>query len=317
MHVITCADCGTGFNAKTQRRKLCDDCKRSRYLAQQRARPRRTPSATCTDCGKPVYRGRGSLPNPTCRPCRSRRNGYPQDEKAAHLARLKRRQAGQKSQPSDQSCAGCSTTLTVYQVKQGQRYCSHACGNRRGNPKAQCQHCGQDFWTKRDRKSYCSDQCRLDAVTTRRHSWQGQSWQWVCYLTYSTCQGCGIVMAGRRPKSYCSNKCRERVAYALDPDRFSRRSHKRRARMKKQYVDDVQPRVVFERDKWKCHICGGKTRKRPRFKRDPEMASLDHLVPLSLGGEHSYANTACSHLVCNLRKHTKSTGEQLMIVGFA
>lgn len=309
MHVITCAECGGAFNAQTRHRKLCDGCKRSRYLAQQRAKPRKTPSATCTDCGKPVYRGRGSLANPTCRPCRSRRNGCPQDDKAARAARLKRRQADQKLQPSDQSCAGCSTTLTVYQVKQGQRYCSHACGNRRGNPQAQCQHCGQDFWTKRDRKSYCSDQCRLDDITTR-----GQSWDWLCYVSYSTCQHCGIPMAGQRTRKYCRG-CQSKGAYARDPDTYKRQAHKRRARQVAQQVEDVRPQVVFERDKWKCHICGGKTRKRPRFKRDPEMASLDHLVPLSLGGEHSYANTACSHLACNLRKGTKPTGEQLMIVG--
>ena len=72
---------------------------------------------------------------------------------------------------------------------------------------------------------------------------------------------------------------------------------------------------VFARDKWTCHICGKKVRKTARYPRDPEMASLDHLVPIALGGEHSYANVACAHLRCNLSKGTKETGEQLMIVG--
>jgi len=32
------------------------------------------------------------------------------------------------------------------------------------------------------------------------------------------------------------------------------------------------------------------------------MPSLDHIVPLSKGGEHSYANTQPAHLLCNIRK---------------
>jgi 5-methylcytosine-specific restriction endonuclease McrA len=31
-------------------------------------------------------------------------------------------------------------------------------------------------------------------------------------------------------------------------------------------------------------------------------ASVDHIIPLVLGGEHSMANVQAAHLVCNLRK---------------
>jgi 5-methylcytosine-specific restriction endonuclease McrA len=32
------------------------------------------------------------------------------------------------------------------------------------------------------------------------------------------------------------------------------------------------------------------------------MASPDHIIPISLGGKHSYENLQCSHLKCNLAK---------------
>lgn len=56
-------------------------------------------------------------------------------------------------------------------------------------------------------------------------------------------------------------------------------------------------RRVFERDGWRCGLCGGHV--------EPEDASLDHVVPLSKGGEHSYANTQCTHWKCNNTKGAK------------
>lgn len=35
-------------------------------------------------------------------------------------------------------------------------------------------------------------------------------------------------------------------------------------------------------------------------------ASLDHVVPLSLGGAHTPENTQASHLICNGRKGNRS-----------
>ncbi|MGX9349179.1 HNH endonuclease [Microbacterium sp. KNMS] len=34
------------------------------------------PAAACSSCGKRVWRGPGSLPNPVCQPCRRMRPGY-------------------------------------------------------------------------------------------------------------------------------------------------------------------------------------------------------------------------------------------------
>lgn len=58
--------------------------------------------------------------------------------------------------------------------------------------------------------------------------------------------------------------------------------------------------TVFERDGWVCGICGDPV--------DHDDASLDHVTPMSLGGAHSYANTQCSHLSCNIRKGARADG---------
>jgi 5-methylcytosine-specific restriction endonuclease McrA len=81
-------------------------------------------------------------------------------------------------------------------------------------------------------------------------------------------------------------------------------SNVRRARKRGVFVEDVDPQAVFERDEWTCHICGEFVD--PKLKHpNPLSASLDHIIPLAKGGEHSYDNCATSHLQCNVRKQAK------------
>ena len=79
-----------------------------------------------------------------------------------------------------------------------------------------------------------------------------------------------------------------------------RRAHEmaRRARKHAAFVEKVNPVVVFDRDRGMCGIC-----------REPvdrnEKWHIDHVVPLSKGGQHSYANVQLSHATCNCKKHDK------------
>ena len=60
-------------------------------------------------------------------------------------------------------------------------------------------------------------------------------------------------------------------------------------------------RAVFERDGWTCGICGrdvDPTLSHPH----PMSASVDHILPLSLGGTDDRDNLQCSHLLCNITK---------------
>lgn len=72
----------------------------------------------------------------------------------------------------------------------------------------------------------------------------------------------------------------------------------------------VSRRKVFERDHWRCYICAMRVDKRLRWPH-PMSASLDHVVPMSRGGGHTYANCACTHLYCNQKKNVGGGGEQL------
>jgi len=43
--------------------------------------------------------------------------------------------------------------------------------------------------------------------------------------------------------------------------------------------------------------------------------TLDHLIPLSLGGSHTYENVKCACLRCNCKKSSDAANDQLLLIG--
>ena len=66
--------------------------------------------------------------------------------------------------------------------------------------------------------------------------------------------------------------------------------------------ETVNPFSVFERDEWRCQHCGCETPKNARGTGWPNEPTLDHVLPMSLDGAHSYANTQCLCRRCNTAK---------------
>lgn len=68
----------------------------------------------------------------------------------------------------------------------------------------------------------------------------------------------------------------------------------RRARKRRLFVEEIDPRTIWERDGGICGICKGPA--------DPDDWHLDHIMPLARGGEHRRENVQVSHPLCNWRK---------------
>jgi 5-methylcytosine-specific restriction endonuclease McrA len=90
-------------------------------------------------------------------------------------------------------------------------------------------------------------------------------------------------------------------------------SHRRRARRYGVEYQPIKPRDIFERDGWRCGLCGSKVA-RLRQSPDPLSATLDHIVPISLGGAHLPANVQCAHRRCNEAKGVGGS-QQMRLVG--
>ena len=67
------------------------------------------------------------------------------------------------------------------------------------------------------------------------------------------------------------------------------------------FVEDVAYEDIFYRDNGTCKICGLPV---PFDKHidDNWGATIDHIVPLSKGGEHSIKNCQLAHRICNSLK---------------
>lgn len=142
------------------------------------------------------------------------------------------------------------------------------------------------------------------------------------------CENCGRAMLPRHLTSaakesgqgrFCSSRCflagfnpTQRI-HADEKAAFKFHSHNRRARLRGAMVERFVEAEIFERDNWRCGICGKKVDKRLSFPHHMS-ASLDHIVSLRDGGEHSRRNTQCAHWICNSRKTFKSQG-QLRLFG--
>lgn len=88
---------------------------------------------------------------------------------------------------------------------------------------------------------------------------------------------------------------------AANPERLATYPQTRRARKLDGFIEEVRSLVVLERDDGVCGICGGDV--------DPFNFHVDHIIPLSLGGEHSYANVQTAHPLCNQTKGNRMPEE--------
>lgn len=71
-------------------------------------------------------------------------------------------------------------------------------------------------------------------------------------------------------------------------------NHIRNARQRELFVEVVHREVLWERDNGRCHLC---------LLPVTDAWELDHVIPLSLGGPHCYANTAVACVACNRAKN--------------
>lgn len=191
-------------------------------------------------------------------------------------------------------------------------------------PTLSCRLCGKPMWTGRGTLPQGQATCRACRVATGTSPGRPGKPRVEC-----ACAKCGATMlrkaldVERYARLFCSDACRLAYLNTDHPrqrkDRATRRAQdrercaRRRARKLAAIVEMVDPDVVLERDGWHCHICGRKIDRRLSG-RDRMGPTIDHLVPLRDGGEHSYANVAAAHRSCNSRRGV-SGAVQLALVG--
>jgi 5-methylcytosine-specific restriction endonuclease McrA len=114
----------------------------------------------------------------------------------------------------------------------------------------------------------------------------------------------------RSDAKFCSAGCNDK---AHRTTRNYRRRMGEDAPVKPRKEPLVNFAAIAERDRWRCHLCGGRV-SRSRQHPDPLCASLDHVVPVSRGGTNDPSNLRLAHLRCNCAKGDRARGEQLLLM---
>lgn len=221
-----------------------------------------------------------------------------------------------------------------------QVYCSRPCCRRSTNRSRRrrlrdersftCIVCSQTFGTvKEGGAKYCSKECEGAAKRTRYYRGGGANKgprtrirYWVCdncdrihvlrpgdqphcqrcpradnlrrVWIMGTCRRCGAPFTTRDNRGsacFCSGACARNDAKA-----------RRRARLAGAETAPYSRIGVFTRDGWECHLCGGPL--------DSDLAgtshrlapTIDHVIPLALGGADTPENVRAAHRFCNSLK---------------
>lgn len=211
-------------------------------------------------------------------------------------------------------CLGCGCPLTPMS-HQGRKklWCSGACRVRATRMPAkptrrECQVCGLEF-ARTGNGTKCPG-CR---GKVRR-----------------TCEVCAapIVVLGGGPASRracpgaCEQQLRSRAGKATAIKRgqtgdgrrsgYKAKSRRRALRCALSW-DGITDQEILDRDRWRCHICRERISQKYRHPH-PRSASIDHLIPLSQGGDDTAVNKQAAHLGCNVRRSNRGGGEQLALL---
>lgn len=91
-------------------------------------------------------------------------------------------------------------------------------------------------------------------------------------------------------------------------------THARRQRAERSGDSGIHWRTLGDRDNWTCHLCDKRVARVAGTAKNVDGATVDHLLPISLGGEHTWSNVKLAHRSCNVSRGNRGT-VQLMLVG--
>lgn len=132
-------------------------------------------------------------------------------------------------------------------------------------------------------------------------------------FTCVTCRAQRTEGSGHWSK-YCSDSCKPKQRGGkANKNLESYKRAKKAWRLKRKAMErgaciaeNFHPFVVFDRDGWKCQICGIKTPKELRGSHKASAPEIDHIVPISKGGHHTMTNVQTSCRSCNAAKSDKA-----------
>ena len=239
------------------------------------------------------------------------------DDQQCCGAECSRKKAGMTTRRYN-TCQYCGKPFwrrNAYRMK----YCSHECvaaaAHARAVPKPpvqptvyekHCLWCGKAFTTTMSHKKYCCRECGYDGLKRDKRKQWADEFQ----PKQFTCKECGTVFTtecGHPRSSFCSHQCAETHDRRKEHQTARHKSYMRQMNIEREkqiasaFVEDVDYERLYKRDRGVCQICGLPVHPTKGIDNNWD-GTIDHVVPLSDGGEHSMRNCQLAHRICNSLK---------------
>lgn len=244
-----------------------------------------------------------------------------------NLARRMKRLGVHARYASSASSKPKEITNTWHYTEGGKAFIDNTCAGRfefvaykKGRYRIKCKKCGciseRSGSTIRRCNVKC-DECKRKEQIKRERARQARS---IFAPSFLECKCCGVLFVTEyEGQLYCSKACKAKAKKQRAKERNPEAIRARRKAWKKTYGGKyisrakkygcvwecgVTLKAVIKRDKGICQICG-----KPCDENDktwgsagPLYPSVDHIIPLSKQGPHTWGNVQLAHLICNSEK---------------
>jgi 5-methylcytosine-specific restriction endonuclease McrA/predicted nucleic acid-binding Zn ribbon protein len=158
-------------------------------------------------------------------------------------------------------------------------------------PVSGCRWCLKDFQPKSNRSKCCSRNCTLSFNEMVRRT--GQE---VRFSGLINCVCGKLISATARKCPPCTFE-----------NKLQRRGIAQARRYEAMRLGDrgINWRSLGKRDGWVCYLCNWVVQQRAGTAYKPFGGTVDHLIPLSKGGTHTWDNVALAHRRCNTSRGNK------------
>lgn len=279
---VMCKVCGKPFHQKYKREFCSDECKDKNKKERSMSK--------CKICGSKIY---GDLKKNYCSDeCRKQSKIKISNCKVCGSEYI-------KDTPSVCCSDKCREINSKNIVSDNNRKTLE-----RLNRNIKCKVCDSEF-IGRGNVSFCSDKCRVinkrqkEQIKSRRKELKRQ----LKRIVSKKCPVCGETFKGNGNKYFCSEDCRT----------LHRKRQKSLSRVSKRFAGREIDKTVtldslIKRDNNICYICGS-----PCDSNDFDIIngytvcgnmypSIDHVIPASKGGTHTWDNVKLAHRICNSHK---------------
>lgn len=216
-------------------------------------------------------------------------------------------------------CKRCEANFEPRLAGKEQLYCSPMCylisrheqtlqTRRDAYKEKSCDHCNKYFVSNIKAQRFCSDECRRVATLIRlKAKWRAdnplpKNWNY-------DCDECGVLVErsleqGPRNKGAYGRFC----AICTDKRKVARYRKKTARRQGVVKPGNIHYLEVFERDQGVCWLCNKVVDTTlPRVSKFG--GTIDHVIPISRGGEDTLENCRLAHWICNNHKSNKLVEE--------